>query len=55
MEFINKYPNKKWCWGNISRHKNTTIEIIENNLDKPWNWDSISYNKNRIRCQRQKK
>src|SRR5271168_2563663 len=35
---INKYPDVKWDWCDISSNPNTTWEIILENPDKPWNW-----------------
>ena len=46
MEFIEKYPDKPWCWEGISENPNITMEIIEGNPDKPWEWYYISQNPN---------
>ena len=47
MKFIEKYPNKNWCWYYISKNSNFTMEIIEKNIDKyRWNWWGISENPN---------
>ena len=41
---IQKYPDKPWNWGYISRNPNLTIKMIKKFPDKPWNWDWISRN-----------
>ena len=46
MEWIEKFPDKDWYWGQlgISRNPNLTFEWIEKFPDKPWCWENISIN-----------
>ena len=46
MEMIDKYPDKHWCWFDISSNPSITMEIIENNPDKNWDWSYVSRNPN---------
>ena len=43
---LEKYPDKPWCWNNISYNPNITMEIIEKYPEKPWSWYFISENQN---------
>jgi hypothetical protein len=38
VKLLEKYPDKPWNWGFISKNPNLTIEFVENNPDKPWDW-----------------
>ena len=46
MEWIEKYPNKPWDWGQLglSRNPSINLEWIEKYPDKDWNWDGLSRN-----------
>ena len=48
LEWIDKYPNKPWEWGWISKNIHLTQEWINKYPDKPWDWGiwGISDNKN---------
>ena len=35
MDIIEKYPNKRWEWYELSRNPNITMDIIEKYPDKP--------------------
>ena len=43
---IKKYPDKDWCWKQLSKNPNITMEFIEKYPNKPWDWNWISSNPN---------
>jgi hypothetical protein len=40
MEFVMKYIDKPWCWGNggLSSNPAITMDFVETHIDKPWVW-----------------
>ena len=43
---IEKYPDKRWNWYELSANPNITMSYIINNPDKPWDWCCLSLNPN---------
>ena len=39
---LEKYPDKKWDWWDISKNQNITIKIFEKFPNKPWDWEEMS-------------
>ena len=46
IEFIEKFPYKKWWWNEISSNPNIPMEIIEKYPKKPCKWRGIPANMN---------
>lgn len=45
-KFIDRHPNKNWCWESLSKNSSITLKYIENNINKPWSWFEMSFNEN---------
>lgn len=41
---LEKHPDERWNWYDISRNPNITIEYVESHPDKRWHWYMISMN-----------
>jgi hypothetical protein len=42
MDFVEKYPEMNYNWGNLSCCSNLTHEFVIKNVDKPWNWHMLT-------------
>jgi len=43
---INKFPNKKWDWGQLSENPSIDMEFVEKYINKKWSYLYLSYNPN---------
>ena len=43
---LEKYPDKDWNWGHISKIPNLTLELIEKYPDKPWSFGQFGISRN---------
>jgi hypothetical protein len=46
IDLIRKYPDKQWCWFEVSRNASLTMDIVIDNPNKYWNFYEISIHPN---------